>query len=395
MYQTLAIDALDVLQDFVGTNHIGRTQFDMKRAIIAAVDVVSKENRWHYNRTPFVLETDAPQTSSTVTWSAETRQMVLASGTWPSWAGFATLHVEGYGVADVFMRRDDTILIFSSDQSFGDQSISAASYTLFRDRYQLPFAVRQAGEPIEFTSGWNPRHVDLGQLLHHRAISPQTGTPIMYSLGRDASSPGATMLYLYPAPDTSTLWSMTINRSPRQIFIWGTEAHSSAGTIAITDGSAAITGSGVSWMNHGIRIVGSVLRFHNHTSQLPTGPEGDYPYLGQGMIARYSGTTSLTLSDNVDMNDSSLSGIKYRISDPIDLEAGTMSAFWERCKLELCLQRPKEHGDLIQILKSAYDEKIGLARKSANYRREVQPFGGGRQVWRRLSSYPSGDDISE
>lgn len=395
MYQTLAIDALDMLQDFVGTNHIGRSQYDLKRAIISAVDVVSQENRWHYNRTPFVIETDAPQTSSTVSWSASTRQLSITSGTFPSWAGYGTMHVEGVGVADVWHRLDSATLEFASDQSFGDQTISAASYTLFRDRYQLPFSVRQVGEPIEFTSGWNPRHVDLGQLLHHRALSPQTGTPIMYSLARDASSPGSAMLYLYPAPDTSALWSMTINRSPRQIFIWGTETDASAGTIALSDGSANIAGTEQSWVNLGRKLIGSVIRWGTSTTQLPTGPEGEYPYREQSMIARTSGSDTLVMPANFTLTEYTPTGLKYRISDPVDLEASTLQAFWTRCKLELCRQRLREHGELIPALERDYAAKIAMARSSANYRRDRQPHGGGRGVWRRLSSFPSGADVDE
>jgi hypothetical protein len=389
MYQTLAIDALDVLQDFVGTNHIGRSQFDLKRAIISAVDVVSQENRWHYERSHFTFETDAPYSTGTVTWSASTRQWALSSGTFPSWAHFGTMHVESVGVGEVLHRINDTSIEMPADTSFGDQTHSAVSYTLFRDRYRLPFAVRQVGEPIEFTSGWNPRHVDLGQLLHHRAVAPQTGTPTMYSLARDASSPGSTVLYLYPAPDTASLWSMTVNRAPRQIHIWGTETDASAGTIVADITLRNLAGTGMSWTNFDYKHIGACVRWGISTSQLPTGPEGDYPYREQQVIIGLSGVSNLWIPTEPIADES---GVKYRISDPIDLEPSTLQAFWTRCRYELCMQRPKEHGELINILRSDYLEKIALARKSSNYQREPMLHGGGRPVLRTLSSFPSGAD---
>ena len=95
-----------------------------------------------------------------------------------------------------------------------------------------------------------------------------------------------------------------------------------------------MTSSGASFTAN---MAGAIIRFSTG-STAPTAPEGsiepdpegtDNPYFAQRVIASVDSATTLTLDAAVS-SSTTLTGVKYQISDPIDIEPFAMLSLFER-----------------------------------------------------------------
>jgi hypothetical protein len=76
-------------------------------------------------------------------------------------------------------------------------------------------------------------------------------------------------------------------------------------------------------------MVGCVVRFAQDSSvqEIPTGLTGASPFFLERTISAYTDGQTLTLDQDPQM---SLSGVKYSISDPVDIEPGAMLTYFLR-----------------------------------------------------------------
>jgi hypothetical protein len=190
---------------------------------------------------------------------------------------------------------------------------------------------------------------------------------------------------LFPYPDLDRTIDLIYHRRPRKLSL---ESYTT-GSVSVdaTSGSTTtITGSGTSWDSS---MVGSVIRLSRNATVLPTGLEGSNPYAVERNIAIVSSTTELTVDDAI---STSYSGVKYQISDPIDIEDGAMLEAYRRCA-EKQVATLRQQKNLQQATQLYYDALIRAEEAdSRDFAGRVAGEGGPYR--QRLANMPRGADVS-
>jgi hypothetical protein len=165
----------------------------------------------------------------------------------------------------------------------------------------------------------------------------------------------------------------------------GKEPWNYQGTITVTAGSSAVTGTNTAFDQ---RMVGAVLRVAGAGSQKPTGTAGKNPYLFQQTIASVQSATALTLSGNAPSFPSgggTLAGVGYSVSDPCDVPASLWDAFKSLAYRELAQYvSPKEYSSISQRAEA----KLRTARAADNMNRSAMGVGTGVSTISRLRDNP-------
>lgn len=313
-------DTVEYLSDFSGNATIGTSIRDMKRAVRQAMQELAVVHDWTYYNTEYFLRTDAQQTSSTVTYDhtggTYERQLTLASGTWPSWAAQGKVLINSTNPPyDVATREDDTNLTLSVNSNPGSDVAAGTSYALYRPAYPLPTNfVKMASELVDVSNKYVIPFVSPRMWLNRISVYNDASDVYEYTIMGDPNYQNNLALWFSPPPSTSKEFAFVYQRSPREAKIYD----ENTGTVTTSSGSASVTGSGTSFSSS---HVGSVIRFSSSTTNIPTGLEGEYPYEFERVITGVTDSTTLSIDSAA---PSSLSGVKYRISDPIDVQEGVM-----------------------------------------------------------------------
>lgn len=106
------------------------------------------------------------------------------------------------------------------------------------------------------------------------------------------------------------------------------------------------------------------------------------------MVISVESATSLTVDAVV---DETLTAVKYRLSDPVDLEEYSMlSAFQRGIECELAFsRRMKERVDI----KAMYMNELRMAMQADSRSMEPRAAGMGGTLIKQLRDYPSGADL--
>ena len=150
--------------------------------------------------------------------------------------------------------------------------------------------------------------------------------------------------------------------------------------------TATITtsGSGTAFND---KMVGSLLRVGDSTTNTPSGLDGIFPFDDERAIVTVASTTSMTLDADISTDRS---GVKYCITDRVELDYHLHEAFYACIYKHLAIQRNmKNKGDYV----AAYLDAVGRAKGSDNTDRSVEIMGSPRRFCGRLADYPAGDDV--
>ncbi len=135
MYRITAADMQARLLRMVGGQAEPEMVSDLRMAIRSALRMVSAENTWPYYCDYLHLLTNEEYITGTITYTASTRTVTLAGGTWPSWIDLGSL------IIDTFHARVDTVIdsttltVTSADAPVSDYT---GSYTVYQYRFRLP-----------------------------------------------------------------------------------------------------------------------------------------------------------------------------------------------------------------------------------------------------------------
>jgi hypothetical protein len=316
-----------------------------RASILHAYRELPNRHSWSYYYRQRLLQTVATQSSSTVaydhTGGAYERMLTLASGTWPSWAAYGRVIIDSIHY-EVDTRESDTQLTLREDSNPGADVDSGTSYTLYRSAFPLPanFASLCRIWDVE-----EERPLDLvDPVQHHTALQAYYDTPsvpweaMIRSTGEHY---GGLHLHFGPPPSTARTYDLLYRVNPRPLVI----DEYSVGTVTVSSGSATVTGSGTTFPTN---CAGSIIRFSSN-GNVPTGVigghAGDNPFVLQGVIKTRGSATSLTLEENASVAIAAGSG--YVISDPIDIESGSMlTAFLRMAEAEFCLKAGRKDAQL-------------------------------------------------
>lgn len=315
----------------------GRELRVAKAAVISAYRDLANRHQWNYHKRRTLVRTEAYYNTGTIaydhTGGVNERQLTLTDGTWPANASYGVV-VISHVHYPVESRISDTVVTLGSAMNPGSDVSASTAYTWYRDTYPLPSDFRNMLTIIESTSGGDTDpliYLDAGSHLYGTRYESGnvTDSPDWYTIRSDGDNLGYLSIVFGRAPSQAKTYDMIYMITPRSLKTY----KSSAGTVAVTGGATTVTGTGTAFSSS---MVGSIIRFSSDGTTEPTSVIGnvngdDNPYLAQCKITAVASATSLTVDSSPSASD--LSGVKYVISDPIDVEPIVMRSPFE----SLCL----------------------------------------------------------
>lgn len=380
--------AHDLFTDLLETsNELGKgtTVREAKRAVIEALRDLANQRDWACYKHPGRIVTSDAYSTGTVafdlTGGLYERMLTLSSGTWPSWAasGIVIISSVPYRVDE---RHSDTVITLRSETAPSADVAAGTSYSLYRQSYQLPENFKSAADFVLTESTRPLQHMSPENYHEHVSRNPtNTGQPVWYSIIAEEDGLERLALFLWPLPSDDYVIDYCYTRNPRSISTWD---HTD-GTVTTTSGSATVTGSGTNWTS---RMEGAVFRASTSATKVPTGLDGDNPYSFEARIKQVVSATSLRLESTA---SSSLTAVKHRVSDPIDVEPGAMLNALAR-GAELAQARIKGLTSKVDKLERAYMDavRLGAAGDSRSAHRRVAGSGGDYRI--PMKNMPLGDD---
>lgn len=314
-------DAYLYVERFCGRRGVGAGADDIRAAILDAYQEIVDEYPWSWQRKTYRVNIDAPQTTGTVAYDYDNNQLTLTGATWPSDAEDWTVLISDVQY-DILARSSSTVVTLNTVQRPTADITAGTSYEVYRRYYTLPDDFVSMYEPMpEPTSVALGLELSLDQLLSRMRYSPDSGEAVCWAVGPVPDVLGRHALYLWPPHDTAESFDIWYRSQPRPLRYCGIEKKCSVGTIAVTAASAAVTGTSTTFESG---MVGSVFRIGDDATYQPTGVAGVRPWMEQRSISTFTSTTSITLDAVVATNRS---GVKYTVTDPIDLDPAAVTAF--------------------------------------------------------------------
>ena len=378
-------DAVDSLLAYMGGTPAAQNLRDIKQSIGEALLELVNAHTWSYYYKHGRLITNAPYSQGTIQYQAPAGaypyEVTLTGGTWPSWI------IDGYlYVNNVVLRVDQLIdsthvtleppLIPSADLAAG------TGYQAYQDSYELPIDFIAQDQalyelcfgPMEYV---HPRT----WLAAHRYIY-NTGSPQMYTIDGDDKYPNRLVVRFAPLPVDNRTIDFIYKRRPRPI-LW---TSMTAGSVSLTSGSWTVTGSGTAFDQ---TMVGSVIRVSANSS-VPTWMPGNNPAVFEAIIQSVQSPSSLTLMPRTP-STVTYTNTGYVISDPIDIETGSMQNAFLRC----CEHKFSQHRIMKDkpSAKAQYLDELRRAKEADS--RSLAGRAEGDFEWnrQRLKDMPMGPDL--
>lgn len=323
-------DLVDRLVTFFGGAADDRDQKVCRTAAWEAYrHVCTDPNGWRYYNRKYRIMLVAPYSTGTIAYDNTTRIVTLTTGTFPTWAALGTIQI-GNLLHEVETRTDGTHVVLDAANNPGQDVASGTSYIIFQSVYPLPSDFLFMFRPQTENKGWWNWYLEPQQWLSMERNVTSSGTPWAWTIMGNPNkyAYGGMAVCMYPYPSTAATEDLIYKRNPRDIRISGFEASSYTGTISIT--GSAVTGVGTSF---NARMIGSVIRFSEDTTNVPDGYGSLHPYLEEAVITAVADTTHLTINTTP---TGTYSGNKFRISDPLDLEQSMYRAVVARAEYDLC-----------------------------------------------------------
>jgi hypothetical protein len=178
-----------------------------------------------------------------------------------------------------------------------------------------------------------------------------TGLTYAFTVMGDPKVPGGQAIRFTRSPSLAETFDYPYYRSPRPLRIYS----ETAGTVSIAADGVTVTGAGTAFTS---RHVGSVIRIGLDGTNIPTGLDGDHPYAEEQVIKSVESATSLTVQSTFSQ---ALSDVKFRISDPIDINVQTMlSVFRRLCEKALIFNKNMQgKAEAIQLANAELKTAMG------------------------------------
>lgn len=295
----------------------------MRRAVDEAYRELPQQAWWSYYRRRAVINTVAPQDDGTIAYTHSSRTVTLTGSTFPTNAEKYRIII-GDTHYDIESYTDSTNIVLPTLSNPGANVASGTAYTLYRNEYPLPVGFRRALTLVD-VDALRPVRMIVDSEEHTLQMGGYgvPGRPNFACIRNTGETTGGLSLVFNCPPDEALAFDLLYDTFPRQFVI---PEKYSTGTVTISSGSASLTGTGTTFPTG---CAGCVIRLSSTSGDEPTGPFGgkvdkidlDNPYAFQSVIKTRGSATSLTL---VDEADAAYSGVKYTISDPLDIEDGAM-----------------------------------------------------------------------
>jgi hypothetical protein len=337
---------------------------------------------WSYLRVNGRILLQKAVSTGTVVYTHATRTLTLTGATWPASIEDWCVRFDEV-VCDVETRSSDTVVILDSTMNPGGD-VASTTYLAYPRWYKLPGEFVSMNSPMANDTRWLGQYVDMSYMLSLDRFWEGAGDVKYYALGPAQDQYGYMALYVWPPSDTNETYDYIAKRSPRALRYSGRESAETTGTITVTAGSKTVAGSATAFST---LMEGSILRLGSSTTNAPTRLAGAYPYLEEHTIKSVTDATTLTLATAV---TTSRAGVKYIVSDPVDIPPILHTAFLACAKKNLAFERNfKEYPRCVQV----YDDLLFLAKCTDSPSSQSQIAGSVPVVVSRLADGTIGEEV--
>ena len=293
-----------------------------KAAIAASYRDLPTLYAWSYLQRRTQINTVASYSTGTITYTASTRTLTLASGTFPTWSLYGNVILDG-NVYRVQQRVSSTSIILTADRSPVDDFAAGTAYVIYRSEYPLPADYVRMFRLVQIGELWRMSYVAPMSMLDNTPTLFNPNRPWQFTLHGSTQLGNRMAIEFLPPPSAARTYDMAYQAKPRPRTLL--EAYP---TGPITISGTTVTGVGTTFTS---AMVGCRLRVGT-TTNVPTHDYGASPSLTEYTILAFTSTTSLTLSETA---TTVASAVKYLIDDPIDIEDSAMVTLFERmCEAE-------------------------------------------------------------
>ncbi len=305
-------DMIEYTTDYLGGGADNRMQSYVRRAVVGAYQRVAMHPKgWRYYVQRTRVNLNGTYSTGTIEYTASTRTFVISDGSWPSWAKYGEITVSDstYRVKSV----SGTSLVVS-DAGFPVSNIAAGTaYSISQTAYPLPATFRDV-YGIEGENRTDQCYVTPEQFFHLRKTLGSGGSPTYWTVTGDDTfgTSGSKSLLVYPVPSADSPHEFLMRRLPRVIRYSGYSTNDNVGTVSIS--GTTVTGTSTAFT---ARMIGSVIRVGDSTTAIPTSIGGLEPYTEEFVITAVASATSLTIASAPTYT---YSGVKYLITDPLDID---------------------------------------------------------------------------
>jgi len=322
-------DAVFDVTQFAARRGVGVSAQDCRSAVIDAYAEICDRHAWAFNKKYKRINIEKPKTTGTVAYTASTRVLTLTGSTWPTDAADwvvvldnVTYQIDSYTAP--------TTIVLDSDQAPTADIAAGETYELYRQYYTLPDDFIACVDPMPAQdSSILGRYMTMDEMLNALRSDTSSGSAVGWAIGPIPDVYGRKAIWTFPPnsdDDTLDLWYRS---KPRELRYSGYEAKSNVGTVTVVASSKTVTGSSTTFED---LMEGSLFRIGSSTTQQPTGFRGVNPWVEQRSIITYSAATTLTLDAVV---STSRSGVKYTITDPLDLDPTAVPALYRLAERNL------------------------------------------------------------
>lgn len=381
-------DVIDHLVFYAKGNPSAEYQRDARRAIQSALDELANVHTWTYFVKTSRISFNAPKTDGTVRYvhtgdGAGERVLYLSDATaWPDWSPYGSIII-GQVQYEVASLISESAIQLSINTNPGADLAAGTDYTLMRDTYPLPPDCISIDQLYTVESWRRLQFIHWREwLVAHRYNVTSSNTPYFYTIMGDPNFLGIMSARFYPFPDSAITADFTYRGRSRPLNV----ESEIAGLVGTSANSTTLVGADTAFTSD---HVGSVVRVGSDGVSLPTGLDGASPFREERMVMSVTNSTTLIV-DRVFNN--SQSSVKYRISDPLDLEYGAMAnAFLRIAEWQMGIIRSfdvKALGAMTRIK----DDALELAVEADS--RTSAPRSVDQEGWwsRRLAYMPAGAD---
>lgn len=308
----------------------GRQRQLARQAILSVLREFPNRHRWSYYNRRFTLRTVAVDSDATCTYDhtggSSERLLTLASATLPTDGTGAYYRV----VIDSMHYDIERVLtsataILEVNNNPGEDVAAGTACTVYRPFYPMPSGFRKLNHVWDVE-----QEEDLPIVLEDEeqalriGVFDSAGTPEFVCLTNRGETLSQMGILFSPFPESARTYDILYEAAPQAIQTWlydsGKATTDGTTTVTLSDGAATSS-----------RWVGAILRLSSNVGVAPTPMVGsmtgaDNPFAEERIIVSVPSGTTLT----VDRAISTLTAVKYTISDPLDLDNQAMLLAFQR-----------------------------------------------------------------
>lgn len=313
-----------------------------KKAVSSCYTEIGAKSSWNYLRRTTLINTIASYQTGTIQYDAVTRTLTLTDGVWPLNAVDSEVLINR-NIYEVQKRVDNTHLILLAGNCPIADIPSGTTYAIAQTQYLLPREFAELRGITETAQLWNVTYVSPEVML---AQSQWWSTPTQpwYFTILGAGGAGRMYMQFLPPPNVALTFSVLFQSKPRVPVLTGMY---STGAVTATIAGTTVTLAGGAFPKNLDR--GCVFRLGN--TAVPTGEYGENPYVEEHLIASRTSDTVIELMSPM---ESSVTGIRYSVDDPIDLEQMSMQSYFDRyCEARLLRLHQSDRKTIVEAEQAA------------------------------------------